>query len=40
MRKQEIIDMILENSSPTQKYIVNRDILGVDIHNPDMLALQ
>jgi len=40
MKKQEIIDLILENGSSTQKYIINRDILSVDKNSPNMLDLQ
>jgi len=40
MKKQEIIDLILENGNPTQKYIINRDILSVNKNTPDMLSLQ
>ena len=40
MNKQEIIELILSNGNPTQKYIVCRDVLGMDIYSPDMLNLQ
>ena len=40
MKKQEIIDLILANGNTTQKYIVSRDILSVDINTTDMLAWQ
>ena len=40
MEKQEIIDLISENGSPTQKYIISRDILSIDKNSPDMLDLQ
>ena len=40
MNKREIIELILSNGNPTQKYIVCRDVLGMDIYSPDMLNLQ
>ena len=40
MKKQEIIDLILAEGSPTQKYVVKRDILSVDKNSSEMLALQ
>ncbi len=40
MTKRDIIDLILTHGSPSQKYIVKRDVLSVSIKNPDMLELQ
>ncbi len=40
MKKREIIDLILSYGSPTQKYVIYRDILSVDTNSPEMLALQ
>jgi len=40
IKKQEMIDFILTHGSPSQKYIVKRDILSVNIKSPEMLELQ
>ena len=40
MKKQEIIDLILTKGSPTQRYIVKRDMLHEDKNNCEMLDLQ
>lgn len=40
MKKQEVIELILENGSVAQKYIVKRDILGLDKSLPEMRLLQ
>lgn len=40
MTKQQIIELILENGDASQKYIVKRDILGVDKKLPEMKELQ
>jgi hypothetical protein len=40
MNKQDIIELILTNGNPTQKYILSRDILNADIKSPAMLDLQ
>ena len=40
MKKLDVIDLILSYGSPTQKYVVSRDILSVDKNSADMLLLQ
>ena len=40
MTKQNIIELILANGNPTQKYTIQRDILSVDKNRPEMLNLQ
>ena len=40
MKKQDMIDFILENGNISQKYIIKRDILGVSKNSSEMLCLQ
>ena len=40
MRKNKIINFIMNNGSPAQRYVVNRDVLGADKMSPEMLDLQ
>jgi hypothetical protein len=40
MKKQEIVDLILTSGSPSQKYIIKRDILDEDRNNSEMFELQ
>jgi len=40
MKKQKLIDMILTTGTPSHRYIIMRDVLGLDIKCSEMLALQ